>query len=106
MEYSILLLGVLGMLGILLHNLVKMNDINKKAKGAFNFGQYLAIEKFSIMISLIVVVVCLITYNDIKQLHDLGIKGGLGFFTIGYMSQSLLVKFTGQAEKFLKEKGE
>jgi len=104
MDYSPFILGVLGVLGILLHNLVKMNDINKKAKGSFNFGQYLAIERFSIMISLIVVVVCLITYNDIKQLHDLGVKGGLGFFTIGYMSQSLLVKFTGKAEKFISDK--
>lgn len=104
MDYSPLILGVLGVLGILLHNLVKMNDINKKANGSFNFGQYLLLERFSILISLIVVAVCLITYNDIKQLHDLGVKGGLGFFTIGYMSQSLLVKFTGRAEKFLEDK--
>lgn len=104
MDYSPFILGVLGLLGILLHNLVKMNDINKKAKGAFNFGQYLAMERFSIIISIIVVVVCLMISHEIKQLHDAGTYIGLAFFTIGYMSQSLLVKFTGKAEKFLEEK--
>jgi hypothetical protein len=103
MDYSNVVLFGLGILGVLLHNLVKMNDINKKANGTFNFGQYLMFERFSIIISLIVVGVCVMISHEIKELHDAGAKIGLAFFTIGYMSQSLLVKFTGKAEKIIND---
>lgn len=104
MNYTLLFLFALGALGILLHNLMKMDDLNKKANGNFNFGQYIAIEKFSIMISLIFVIICVMVSQEIKKLHDIGNWLGLSFVAIGYMSQSIIVKFSGKAEKILNDK--
>lgn len=104
MNYTFIILFSLGLLGVLLHNLMKMDEINKKSNGAFNFGQYIKIERFSILISLILVLVSVMVSQEIKQLHDIGNWLGLSFVAIGYMSQSILVKYSGKAEKILNDK--
>lgn len=104
MQYTHFVLFGLGLLGILLHNLMKMDEINKKQNGNFSFQKYLAVEKFSIAISVIVVVVCDLVSQEIKQLHDVGNWLGLAFVAIGYMAQSILIKYGGKAEKILNDK--
>ncbi len=99
MNYTPIALGVLGMLGVLLHNLVQMNKINKSNNGNINLIQYFKVEVFSILISVIVVFVCVMAEQEIKELEVVGKWLGLGFVAIGYMGQSLLVAWMGKAEK-------
>lgn len=101
MDYTILTLGALGLFGILIHNLIKLNNLNRANNGILNLGKYLAIEKFSIMISVCVVIVALIARTEIKQLESVGKWLGLAFVTLGYMAQSIVVTFMGKAQKML-----
>ena len=104
MQYTYIFLFVLGLVGILLHNLVKMDEINKKSDGNIQLAKYWAVERFSVAISAIVVGVCVLISQEIKQLHDIGNWLGLAFVSIGYMAQSILIKFRGKAETFLNDK--
>ncbi len=97
MEYTKIVLGLLGLLGILLHNLVEMNKINKASDGNINIVKYFKVEVFSILISVIVVIVSVLISQEIKQLEQVGKWLGLGFMAIGYMGQSLLIALMGKA---------
>jgi hypothetical protein len=102
MEYTPLVLGLLGVGGILLHNLMKMDELNKKLKGKFSLSSYLALERFSIILSVILVVICVTVSQEVKQLEAVGKWLGLAFVAIGYMSQSIILKFSSKAESKLK----
>ena len=102
MTYTLYILFALGLLGILLHNLIKMDSLNRKSKGNLNLRQYLALEWISILISVVVVVVALIAQTEIKQLSV--VDNCLAFVSIGYMAQSIIVTYMGRAESFLHEK--
>lgn len=97
------MLFALGCLGILLHNLIKMNDINRASDGHINLWQYFKLERFSILISVIIVVVCIIAKEEVIQLEQFGKYLGLGFMAIGYMGQSILVWRMGKAAKFMED---
>lgn len=99
MNYTNIVLLALGILGIFAHSLVELNKINKASAGNASIGQYLKLEKFSILVSLIVVIVCLIAKTEITQLEHVGKWLGLAFVAIGYMGQSLLVWGMGKASK-------
>ena len=101
MNYTNATLIALGLLGILLHNLVELNKINRSQKGAFKIGAYFKMEVFSILISIIVVIVSIIVKTEIKQLEQVGKWLGLAFISIGYMGQSLLIFFMGKANKII-----
>lgn len=98
MEYNILALIGFGLGGVVLHNLVKMNKINRKQKGQINLSQYWNLERFSIIISVIVVILCAFASDEIKALHNAGKFLAIGFVTIGYTAQSILVSYMGRAE--------
>ena len=98
MEYKLFTLFGLGILGVLLHNLVEMNKINKESNGNINIHQYLKTEIFSILISVIVVIVAVIASHEIEELDIAGNYLGLGFMAIGYMGQSVLISFMGKAK--------
>ena len=102
MTYTLYILFALGLLGILLHNLIKMDSLNRKSKGNLNLRQYLALEWISILISVVVVVVALIAQTEIKRLSVVDNYLGLAFVAIGYMAQSIVVSYMGKAEKFLQ----
>jgi hypothetical protein len=104
MTYTVLMLAACGLLGIFIHNLIKLNEINRQMDGNINLWKYWRIERFSIILSLCVVVVCLIARNEIKQLHDLGKWLAIGFTAIGYMAQSLVVFFGNKAQKYMDDK--
>ena len=93
MEYTQLILFAMGIVGILLHNLVKLDSINRANDGVINLRKYLVQERFSILISIIVVGACVIASKEIKQLAIAGKYLALGYLAIGYVAQSLLVKF-------------
>jgi hypothetical protein len=104
MNYTELMLIGIGGLGILCHNLVKMNSLNKRANGNFNYAQYIALEKFSIILSIIVVIAASILSQEIKDLANAGKYLGFGMFTVGYFAQSILVTAMGKAQKHLDKK--
>ena len=94
----------LGFLGILMHNFMKMDDLNRKQNGEFKYFEYLKIEKFSILLSICLVIVCIMVSQEIKELANVGKWMGLAFVAIGYMAQSIIVKYSGKAEKIINDK--
>lgn len=103
MEYQLLTLFGCGIFGILVHNLIKIDQINRKLDGGFKFSPFMRLEWPSIVISFCVVCVALIARTEIKQLKELGNYLMLGFFAIGYMAQSIVYHFMGKAEKKLQQ---
>jgi heme/copper-type cytochrome/quinol oxidase subunit 2 len=104
MTYTNTILVLLGVLGILLHNLVELNKINRDpAKATFTLKEYFKLEVYSILISLIVVIVAMIIKVEITQLEIAGKWLGLAFLAIGYMGQSLLIFVMGKANKVVDE---
>lgn len=101
MNYTNFTLFALGLLGILLHNLVEMNKLNRNQGAKFSIRAYLRAEVFSILISVVVIGVALIIKHEIKQLEAAGKWLGLAFVSIGYMGQSLLVAIIGRAQKVI-----
>lgn len=106
MNYTNLTLFGLGALGVLLHNLVELNKLNRASKGNLKIMQYLKLEVYSIIISLVVVVGCIIAKSEIAQLEHVGKLLGLGFIAIGYLGQSLLIFGMGKANKVIGKEDE
>lgn len=104
MQYTPIILFLLGVLGILTHFLIKINGINRRSKGNFQLKPFIKLEWPSFLISLIVVVVALIVRSEVKQLKIAGAYLGLGFFAIGYMAQSILLAVMSKYEKQLSNK--
>ena len=103
MDYTNLALAGLGLVGILLHNLIKLNDINRANDGNVNLWKYWKIERFSILISVIVVCAALVAKSEIKQLEQVSKWLGLSFIAFGYMAQSIVVKLMGRAQKYVDD---
>lgn len=99
MSYTVFNLMATGILGILVHNLIKINNINKRTDGQFKAGYFFRMEWASIAISLCVVIVCLIARNEVKQLREVGNYLMLGFFFIGLGSQSIAYTLSSRIEK-------
>jgi hypothetical protein len=99
MIYTNLILFGLGVLGIFLHNLVKLDELNKAQNGKLSLRSYFRLERFSILISAVVVIISIFIKTEIKELQIAGTYLGLSFVTIGYMGQSLIVKLMGKAQK-------
>lgn len=106
MNYTPIVLFLLGILGIVLHNLVELNKLNKATDGNVNFKKYFKLEIFSIIISFIFVIACVIASQEIKQLESVGKWLGLAFVAIGYMGQSILIFFMGKASKYIEQEKE
>lgn len=104
MTYTNTILILLGMLGILLHNLVELNKLNRDpSKANFRIWEYLKIEVYSILISCVVVIVAMIVKVEITQLEIAGKWLGLAFLAIGYMGQSILIFIMGKANKIIQK---
>jgi len=106
MNYTNFVLYALGMLGVLLHNLIELNKVNRSRSGNFKLLEYFKIEQFTVYISMIVVAVALIIKQEITQLAHVGKWLGLAFVAIGYMGQSLLIFTMGKASKIIEPKKE
>jgi len=101
MNYTNVVLFGLGMLGVLLHNLIELNKLNRAHAGNIKIMEYLKIERFTIFISIIVVGVALLIKQEITQLEAVGKWLGVAFVAIGYMGQSLLIFTMGKANKVI-----
>jgi len=101
-DYNIAILVAFGLLGVVLHNLIKLDSINREAQGSVNLSKYWALERFSIIISVLVVFGAAMASQEIKELKLAGNYLGFGFAAIGYLAQSLLIKFMGKAAKSVK----
>lgn len=101
MGYSNLMLAAFGIGGVFLHNLIKLNDLNKKLDGNINLGKYLMLERFAIIISLCVVAIAILAKTEIKQLEAVANWLGLAFVSIGYMAQSIVVAVMGRSQKYV-----
>lgn len=99
MNYNDLVLFGFGLGGVLVHNLTKINELQKVNK--FNPAVYFRMEWAAISISLIIVFLCILGKKEVAQLEQAGKWLGLAFVTIGYMGQSLFVKAMGKASKAL-----
>jgi hypothetical protein len=106
MTYTNITLFLLGIVGIVLHNLVELNKLNRSAKGRLQLKNYLKIESYSIAISVLMVFVALLIKHEITQLEAVGKWIGLGFMAIGYMGQSLLIFAMGKANKIIDKEDE
>ena len=100
MQYNDLLLLGMGIVGILLHNLKKINELIKAGK-EFNAAAYFKVEWASMCIAVLVVIVAVICKKEVKQLEAAGQWLGLGFVCLGYMGQSVMVTFMGKAAEKL-----
>lgn len=99
MNYNDLVLFGFGLGGVLVHNLTKINELNKQNK--FSATKYFGMEWPAISISLILVALAIAGKHEVAQLEQAGKWLGLAFVTIGYMGQSLFVKLMGRANKVL-----
>lgn len=104
--YTPLILLLFGMSGILLHNLVKLNKLNKKTKGEIKLSEYWKYERFSVAIAIIMVVLAVISSQEIVSLKLAGNWISGAFIFIGYAGQSLLVSLIGRAENAVSKKDE
>lgn len=98
MEYKNLVLFGLGVLGILIHNLIKIQQL-KKAGDKISLVGYLEKEWASIAISSCIVIAAIILKGEIKQLEYAGNYLGFGFLAIGYMGQSILITAFSKVSK-------
>lgn len=103
MTYTPIVLMILGLTGILLHNLVKLDSLNRLNGGTVNMRKYISMERFTIGINAILVIVAAIWLDSEYHyyLTSVGMEkvAGAGFIAFGYLGQSLLVKFIGRAQK-------
>lgn len=103
--YTHLTLLAFGILGVLLHNLVKMNGIKQaNPNGDLNFPKYMKMEWINILIAILVVIGLVWTSQEVKELANAGKWLGLGFIAAGYLAQSLLIAFMGKAQKVIDQK--
>jgi len=99
MTYTPFILGLLGIVGILFHNLVQLAKINKATNGNANLPKYWKLEKYTILIALLMVGVSILVIEELSNIEYFSNWKGIGFVAIGYMGQSLLVFVMGKAEK-------
>lgn len=99
MNYNDLALFGFGLGGVLIHNLIKINELNKSGK--FSAVKYFGMEWASISISMIILLLCIMGKHEVAQLEGAGTWLGFAFVTIGYMGQSIFVKYMGKANKAL-----
>jgi uncharacterized membrane protein len=99
MNYNDITLFAFGMGGVLVHNLMKIQELKKTNQ--FKAHTYFGMEWPSICISLILVLLAIAGKHEVAKLENAGVWLGGSFIAIGYMGQSLFIKLMGRANKFL-----
>ena len=104
MTYTPFILFGLGLFGILVHNLKKLNEINRKNKGTVNWTEYFALERFSILMSIGFVGFLVIVKSEYTSIDYISKLIGTFFALAGYSAQSIILSATGAFEVFTKNK--
>jgi hypothetical protein len=99
MNYNDLILLGCGVGGVLVHNLMKIQDLKKANK--FIGRTYFGMEWPSIATSVIIVLIALVCKHQIAELENAGKWLAASFATIGYSGQSIFLKFIGRANKIM-----
>lgn len=106
MVYTALFLFGMGIIGQLLHILMKLDSLNKQTDGVIDWKKFIRLERFAIAISFIVVLASSILSQEVKELAFAGKWLGLGQIGIGYFAQSILIKLSNlgsdKIDKLLK----
>jgi hypothetical protein len=92
-----------GIIGMILHFLIKLDSLNRICDGEVNWKRFFLLERFSILISLFVVLAAVLLSQEIRQLELAGKWLGLGMLSIGYTSQSLLVKVMNKIQSYTND---
>jgi hypothetical protein len=100
-QYTILILTAFSLLGIALHNLVKLDSLNRANNGTVNLVRYWKLERFSILISMCLMSVAIFARVEIMQATTFSKWVGLGFTTCAYMAQSIVIAVGGRTQKYL-----
>lgn len=95
----------MGLLGMLAHFFVKLDSLNRETQGVIDWKKFLRIERFAIIISLIVVIASAMLSQEVKELKIAGMKLGLGQLAIGYFAQSIAIKINSIGNKKIKNLG-
>ena len=104
MTYTPFILFGLGLFGILVHNLKKLNEINRKNKGTVNWTEYFALERFSILMSIGFVGFLVVIKSEVSAVEYINKWIGTCFALAGYSAQSIILSATGAFEVFTKNK--
>ena len=104
MTYTPLILFGLGLFGVLVHNLKKLNEINRKNKGTVNYTEYFAIEKFSILISICFIGFLVVIKSEVSAVEYINKWIGTCFALAGFSAQSIILSATSAFEVFTKNK--
>lgn len=99
MTYTPFILGLLGIGGILFHNLVQLAKINKATNGNASLPKYWKLEKYAILIAMLMVGTAIVIIEELSNIEYFANWKGIGFIAIGYMGQSLLVFVMGKASQ-------
>ncbi len=96
-----LLLLLLGMLGVLVHALMKISKLKKTNE--FKTADYFGSEWPTMMLNVVIVVIALLIKHEyMPELEKAGIKVGLGIVALGYSGQSIFTMIFDRFEKKLK----
>lgn len=95
MNYNNVSLFALGMLGILLHAFFNINKLKKTKLPDgkmydFKISEYFKLEWASMATSVCLLFICMMVKSEIKQLEAAGNWLGVGFASIGFMTQSII----------------
>ena len=105
--YSDITLSLLGVLGIAIHCLVKIQQLKKDGK-PISLSAYIDAEWATMALSICAITIVLICKREIPELEAAGNYLGLGFVSVGYFGQSILVFLLGRVGKVIgaKEDGD
>ena len=104
MKYTALILFALGIFGVMVHNLKKLNEINRKNKGKVNLSEYFALERFSILMSIGFVGFLVVVKSEVSSVEYINKWIGTCFALAGFSAQSLILSVTSAFETFTKRK--
>lgn len=95
----------MGLLGLLLHVLIKYRSLLNRAKAAnsaIGFGVFIKNEIIGICISFVVLVMFVIGFDELANYKPVVLNGAKWLFSfVGYAGSSVLLSFFSKSEKAL-----
>lgn len=96
------LLAISGLLGILVHNFMKIDALNRANPDKFNLLSFWKVEWASIALSVCFLIAMLIARTQIQELERVGKWLSVGFFCIGLCAQSIAYYLKNRTESEVK----
>ena len=99
-----MIVGLLGMIGIMCHNLMKMDSLNRKDGAEFTVWKYLLKERFSILLSIFAVTGYVLAHKELVQIEQINSKQLISAFVFGLGAQSIIVWVNDKRKQFFDDK--